>query len=233
MKKIISIPPRAFLTTLAATAFVGSAQAELVVANYEFEGDFSSSDTSSVTASDITIGAGLLSDDETGIEDGTTNLFQAGQQPGNPGSYFRLRYEAITQTRFNDDYIEFTVTPSVGQTLDFTSLSLDLVNFSGGAGFDATVYSSVVDGAIDDVDDDQLARFNVPGGSGDWTNYSVDLSAFTGITDPTVFRIEFFSSGNDGRHNIGVDNVVLTAVPEPSAALLVGLGMLVLLRRRR
>ena len=202
-----------FLIAVTASGLIaGSAQAT-VIANYDFEDpdNYSSKDTSSVTASDITIGDGLLSDDQTGIEDGTTDLQFVDWNEGNPGSYFRFRYGAITQTRFNDDYIEFTVAPDAGVWLDLTSLTLDLVNFSGGAGFDATVYSSVVDGIIDDPEDDQLERFVVSGGAGDWETYELDLSAFTNVTDPTVFRIEFFSSGNDPRHNIGLDNVVLNA----------------------
>lgn len=37
----------------------------------------------------------------------------------------------------------------------------------------------------------------------------------------------------DGSGIIGIDNIVITAIPEPSAALLGGLGLLALLRRRR
>jgi MYXO-CTERM domain-containing protein len=37
----------------------------------------------------------------------------------------------------------------------------------------------------------------------------------------------------DTIHSIDVDDVSVTAVPEPSAALLGGLGLLALLRRRR
>lgn len=69
-------------------------------------------------------------------------------------------------------------------------------------------------------------------GFGDNLWHTVNFS-FTGdLTDPG-WRIGFSSEGGGGNRNIFVDNVVVLAVPEPSTAILFGLGALIPLFRRR
>jgi hypothetical protein len=58
-----------------------------------------------------------------------------------------------------------------------------------------------------------------------WDGVSVQ-TASQSITD-----LKFSFSA--GTATIGIDNIVITAIPEPTAALLGGLGLLALLRRRR
>ena len=50
-----------------------------------------------------------------------------------------------------------------------------------------------------------------------------------------VFRVVALggSTGSGSRDTVGIDNFTITAIPEPSSALLGGLGLLALLRRRR
>lgn len=48
-----------------------------------------------------------------------------------------------------------------------------------------------------------------------------------------VLRFFDFNGGGNTTNQTGIDNIELTAVPEPSAALLGALGLLALLRRRR
>lgn len=50
-----------------------------------------------------------------------------------------------------------------------------------------------------------------------------------------VFRVVALggSTGGGSRDTVGIDNFTITAIPEPTAALLGGLGLLTLLRRRR
>lgn len=48
-----------------------------------------------------------------------------------------------------------------------------------------------------------------------------------------ILRIDADNTGTEGDSTMWMDNITLTAIPEPSAALLGGLGMLCLLRRRR
>ncbi len=74
-------------------------------------------------------------------------------------------------------------------------------------------------------------------GPADVANYNNE--SFTGLTPAGAnigqqLWIEFYSDTNgDSSTFARLDNVTLTAIPEPSAALLGGLGMLLLLRRRR
>ena len=67
---------------------------------------------------------------------------------------------------------------------------------------------------------------------------------FTGIMDGNTIATDTFTwdatndmkivlSGYDANTTIEMDNLVVSTIPEPSAALLGGLGMLALLRRRR
>lgn len=55
-----------------------------------------------------------------------------------------------------------------------------------------------------------------------------NVAVTTNNVAPNAFRIYSISGSN-----IEVDNILITAIPEPSAALLGALGMLALLRRRR
>lgn len=63
-----------------------------------------------------------------------------------------------------------------------------------------------------------------------WFRDSIQIHTAAYTTNPTINYIGIYkhqtASGT-------VDNLSLTVVPEPSAALLGGLGMLALLRRRR
>jgi hypothetical protein len=53
-------------------------------------------------------------------------------------------------------------------------------------------------------------------------------------TDPNGFQISLSNGGGYWNHASQIDNFSVTAVPEPSsAALLGGLGVLFLIRRRR
>ena len=68
---------------------------------------------------------------------------------------------------------------------------------------------------------------------GDWTRYSIDFSA-AGASSQARLAIQY--SGNFATSNyIGVDSVLVTAVPEPSTYATTGIGLLglALVRRRR
>ncbi len=69
-----------------------------------------------------------------------------------------------------------------------------------------------------------------------FTDFSVQYTA-TGLESQIGqdLRITIWSQnhGTEGGTHVAFDNVRLTAIPEPSAALLGGLGLLALLRRRR
>jgi len=212
-------------------ALINPAQSA-IVANYAFDGEtLASSDTSTVTATTLAVGASLAADTETGIN-------VDGGSGGAGDDSFEFRYlSLLDDIAFDDDTLTFTITPTGGDTLDLTSITFDLINRSGGAGILATVYSSVIDGTIDNVVTDQIGNYTTGGGAGSWEPVSFDLSSHTGITGTTEFRIEFFTGGNDGAHYNDIDNIIINAniilVPEPSSTALLGLGGIALILRRR
>jgi hypothetical protein len=67
-----------------------------------------------------------------------------------------------------------------------------------------------------------------------FTRISLDLSSITGLNNQSFVAIRFddFDNGT-GNDAMRIDNLLITAIPEPSSALLGGLGLLGLLRRRR
>jgi|GEM_PF-3384651 hypothetical protein len=70
-----------------------------------------------------------------------------------------------------------------------------------------------------------------PGGAG-FTNIITDGAGLVDIKEIVMF-IEGGTAGWSSTDSAGIDYISLTAIPEPSAALLGGLGLLALLRRRR
>jgi hypothetical protein len=139
-----------------------------------------------------------------------------------------------------DDYWSFTVTPNVGFTLDLTTLTFDTIhNATAGNGDQDTnaTMSVFVRSSIDGYASNIGSTFTQA-----WdtttTDRSIDLSApaFQDIDTATTFRFYIFDSGVDTASNgLRLDNVVLNGVvvPEPSSAILLGFGSLMLLRRRR
>jgi hypothetical protein len=67
-----------------------------------------------------------------------------------------------------------------------------------------------------------------------FTRITLDLSSITGLNNQSyvAIRLDDFDSGT-GNNDMRIDNVMITAIPEPSTALLGGLSLLSLLRRRR
>lgn len=66
-----------------------------------------------------------------------------------------------------------------------------------------------------------------------WTSYTIDLTGLALVGG--TYQIRFGEVDNQGFFNMGVDNVSITAVPEPQAylMLLAGLGLVVAGARRR
>ncbi len=63
---------------------------------------------------------------------------------------------------------------------------------------------------------------------------TIDFSSATALNNQSIVAIRFDDFDRDtGNNSMRIDNVLVTAIPEPSAALLGGLGLLALLRRRR
>lgn len=66
-----------------------------------------------------------------------------------------------------------------------------------------------------------------------WTLISGSFTTTDHALDPTLMKANFLSFPGAGTETFYIDDVLLESVPEPSAALLCGLGGMAFLRRRR
>ena len=75
--------------------------------------------------------------------------------------------------------------------------------------------------------------FTVNPSDGLFHTYSADISAAAGQAATIWFEISSPNTGETAFSTMGVDNIVITEVPEPATMSLLGLGGLALIRRRR
>ncbi len=201
---------------------------------------------------------GSLAPTVTGFPAGVTaSDFLIGSFPNSALQSDALRLEggdigtASTGDSFaNNTVLSFSLTIPSGVTLDLTSLTFDYTS----SGIEdlfmfARTYSSIHGTA--NVVDDTIGLFGKASGdpesaTGVMINLddptgntlrgsNADAGDFAGLTDQTVtFTMPMIRNNNvDDAAYIQFDNVTLNFIPEPSAALLGGLGLLALLRRRR
>lgn len=151
-------------------------------------------------------------------------------------------------SRNNNTVLSFSLTIPSNVTLDLTSLTFDYTS----SGVDSTfIFARTFSNLIDNgsVVDDTIGLFGKASGdptsatgvtislvdpsSNTLVGSNVTASAFTGLTDQTVtFSMPMIENGDDAGF-IQFDNITLNVIPEPSTALLGGLGVLFLLRRSR
>ncbi|MFU8892539.1 MAG: hypothetical protein ACNA8L_02820 [Luteolibacter sp.] len=216
-----------------------SSQAAVVISQFNFTGNSgASSDTETITnTSNITAGAGisgsLFANDRLEVRGNETtavnsNNTLASQQP-----------PAIAA----DDYVTFTVTVPVGQVMSLTTLDYKWATqnayrqsfgiYSDKTGF---TYANILDGLH------QSGGSGTTGSMTAFTGRSIDLSGFASLQDLTDTTVEFrfYITHPQSSSNLrawAFDDIVLSGtvevIPEPTTALLGGLGMLALLRRRR
>lgn len=136
-------------------------------------------------------------------------------------------------------YMQFTIAPTVGNTLSLDSLSFDIFAATGGpSDRQIYVFSSKTGFAAGDV----LFTGSTATGSANLIpynavsvgqNFSIDLSSLADVTDSISFRI-YFQTPNAAQ-GMPIDDITVigTVVPEPSGCAFLGLSLLSLLRRRR
>ena len=139
-------------------------------------------------------------------------------------------------------YFSFTVTPDAGKKLNLTTLNF----YYGDAQADASTLNlglwSSADSFATQVGSTlswspattTVGNFETTSSGTQYATLDLSAPAFQNLTAATTFRIYGWDSTNVSGQ-LRIDDVQLngTVVPEPRAALLGGLGMLCLLRRRR
>jgi len=189
----------------------------------------------SATASTVhsTVTVGTLDSHHNGSSNsgdfGISNTYEGSQRN-------TFSHRGLDQT----PYWDFTVTPEVGETIALSSLTFDAfarMNLAGGtAEVDyvlrwsgdafAGVLATIAGPQANATDREVLV-----------TGLSADLSSLPHQTSAFTFRLEVVNKGGTNgvwsQRGGGIDNLTLSAIPEPASALLGGIGLLALLRRRR
>lgn len=138
-----------------------------------------------------------------------------------------------------DDYFGFTVTNTNSEALQLKRFSYDSVLVSNDASDGITMvtqlFYSLNGGAYTEIG--SLNSLTVPSGEPGLTSdsFSVNVSSLTLAENETVtFRLALGDDANTTTSRaLFTQNLMLTAVPEPSAFALLGLAGLGFLRRRR
>jgi filamentous hemagglutinin family protein len=232
----------------AATLLITLPAHAAVLASYEFAGATPAA-RAAVTTSAANLTAGSFSFASAFSDDVTAN--RAGFSSA---SNIFARVTATTASNLTgaitaNEYVTVTITPDSGYQLNLTSLTVDLgyslaaasVPLGVGVNLGATVFSSVDGFTVPSALATQTftaADTSLETGATLFQNVNIDLTgpAYQGLSGPLEFRIYLYDNENTQTQPIHrIDNFILNGavVPEPSAALLGGLGMLALLRRRR
>ena len=203
---------------------VSSAQAAVTLVTYDFNAGLGATNAGAiVTGSDITdstaLGNFLVLNPEGAYD---SDVLQVSDGTGSID-------DAVAQNA------SFSLTLSGTENFTLDSLSFDLA--AGGASFERgiTVRSSLTgDTNLFTVNDIENVRTFIDG------DITVDLSAFTQFDadiaagDDIIF--DFFVHTTSNGRTIELDNIVfdgVVSVPEPSSAMLLGLGATAFLLRRR
>ncbi len=216
-----------------------SSHAAVVISQFNFTGDSAaSSDSEPITStSNITQGAGI-----SGTIFASDRMEVRGNQTTASNSNNTLATQQPPAITAND-YVTFTVTVPVGQVMSLTSLNYgwatqNAYRQSYGIYTDKTgfTYANILDGL-------HASGSSGTGGSMTaFTSRSIDLSGIASLQDLTDTTVEFrfYITHPQSSSNLrawAFDDIELSGtvevIPEPCAALLGGLGMLMLLRRRR
>lgn len=148
-----------------------------------------------------------------------------------------------TTLKSTANYYTFTLTAAPGNTLDLTNMTFDwqsAINNSNSTGtFQYQLFAATNGGSTYTAVGTAGSKFvgnalALATDFGDITSENINLSSLTG-SNSVDFRLALAMPVANGGFNHFFRNVTVngSVVPEPSTALLGGLGMLVLLRRRR
>lgn len=219
-----------------------------VLANYTF----GTSEITSLASVDTDTDTTATSLEDYSSQNGETNpvtnrniLTSLSTTVGNPDAGINGEFQTfgggsapvgmLSEALFENIYIEFTVAPNGGFSIDYTTFTIDVQKEAGSAAFYGWFLVDQNNNGWDTGD--QIGAEYSFTQVGAWETMSFDVSSLTGVASSTSFRIYLGADGTGSANGVNVDNLILsgnlTAIPESSAALLGGLGVLLLLRRRR
>lgn len=241
---------------LAIAAFamtIGSAQAATILLseNWETPGMVggASADISGATNAPLTgwAGFGLNNDNTTMLltpsggnvlrdQGGFGGTYGSGTNAGNA-----VRVRSSNGAMLNEVAFALTIFPAVTFSFDLKQVTanyVQVVEFSNNIGFLTTGTTGGENNAVLLLD---TFNGNTPADLNVWLakSYTLTDGVDVGFTDESYFRIRKLrpnpagtTAGANGNFHV-YDNLVISGVPEPTAALLGSLGALALLRRRR
>lgn len=256
MKHPMKTPMKPLIATVAASLLFATSSHAATLAYY-FDGFY----TNGLKTNGVLVDSELANNPNVTATDMSRQIF-GGDAGGNAGSvrnsygvnfvgtgnHFYLVYNGSNaDTTLNDtSYLQFQVSADSGLTLDLSSItldwawaanaagnwtsSLDVQTSTDGISF-ATVAGSFRSASTGDVVQGNTDYFT--GGQG----LEIDMSSLANA-ESYYIRIRSADTTTNNSHapnlfqNITLDGEVVV-IPEPSAALLGGLGLLALLRRRR
>lgn len=213
------------LLSLAGFAFHASA-ASLTLTNGNFQASGNNTNPSSWTVSEINAGS-ISSVYVYGSTSNVLAFWGAGayaQQSFSAGEATVGSYSSYT-VNFDSGWRGFNSPTATGFSVTFS-----LINLTDDLLISSQTYNFPVPGAA-------ISNTYSPIAQGNTVIINYDNSLGSMVGDTIALRISGTGSPNQGGNNFNntgwIDNVTVTAVPEPGAALLGGIGMLALLRRRR
>ena len=201
-----------------------------IVANYDFNTTFNSSDADAFSTASPLTAVGF-----TATINGTV---------GNPLPSGQFAFSEIAESSTNPpgpaplaastDYFTFTITPTAGTTLTFNTLTFDAATTATSTAANAFSVSLQV-GQNSFASNVGTAVIN---NTTTFQNFSFDLSGLAATSTPVEFRLVLRDNSTTTTARGGLlDNIVLNAdvapIPEPSTYAMLGLGAVLLAGAKR